>query len=81
MPDRIQTVVGDTFQLPADAVGDELAFNETPQWDSVNHINLMLALEEAFEISIADDDIVELTSVAAIRRYLGDRGVATSSPG
>ena len=76
MPDHVQAIAANVFQVPADSVTDDLAFNEFKPWDSVNHINLMLAIEEAFGISIADDDIVELTSIAAIRDYLTRQGVA-----
>ena len=75
MVDRVRKVLASTFQLPDDAVHDGMAYSDSKEWDSLNHINLMLALEEAFGISIADDDIVELTNVGAIERYLAQRGV------
>jgi acyl carrier protein len=84
MPDRVRSIVADVLQLPEESVTDDLGFNETRQWDSVNHINMMLALEEAFGISIADDQVVELTTVGAIRRYLAETGVLAgegSGPG
>jgi acyl carrier protein len=73
MSDPIRTILAEVLQTPADSVVDSLAFNESKAWDSVAHINLMLAFEDAFGISIPDDDVVELTSVHAIRRYLADR--------
>jgi acyl carrier protein len=75
MPDRVQRIAAEVFQIPVDAASDLLAFGESKHWDSVNHINLMLALEEAYETSIADDDVVELTTLPAIRRYLAMRGL------
>jgi citrate synthase len=48
------------------------------EWDSVNHISMMLALEEAFGISIADDELVELSTVAAIRQCLAVNGVSVN---
>ena len=70
MPDRVQEVVGAALLIPPDSVTNDMEFNSTKNWDSLNHITLMLALEEAFGISISDDDVVELTSVGTIREYL-----------
>jgi acyl carrier protein len=72
--DRVRQVVADALQLPAESITDDLAFNGVPSWDSINHISLMLSLEETFGISIPDDDVVELTSVRAIDLYIAQRG-------
>ena len=38
------------------------AFKTTRQWDSVGHVNLMNAVEEAFDISLDPDDIMDFKS-------------------
>jgi len=43
-------------------VNDKLKYNEIPEWDSIGHMTLMSALEEAFKISIETDDIVDFSS-------------------
>lgn len=40
------------------------AFKTTRQWDSVGHVNLMNAIEEAFDISLDPDDIMDFKSFA-----------------
>lgn len=40
------------------------AFKTTRQWDSVGHVNLMNAVEEAFDISLDPDDIMDFKSFA-----------------
>lgn len=37
-------------------------FKVTRQWDSVGHVNLMNAIEEAFGISLEPDDILDFRS-------------------
>ena len=37
-----------------------------PGWDSLTHVKVILALEEAYGIAINDDTIITLTSMAAI---------------
>ena len=41
---------------------DKLKFNEIEEWDSIGHMSLMSALEDAFDISLETDDIVDFSS-------------------
>ena len=41
---------------------DGLTFQSVPQWDSIGHMGLIAALEEAFEIVFDTDDIVDFSS-------------------
>ena len=71
MSDRLQDVVAGVLRLPPESITDDIGFGLTPEWDSLNHISLMLAIEEAYGITLSDDDVVELTTVGAIRSHLG----------
>ena len=39
-------------------------------WDSLSHMNLILALEDGFHISIADEDAGNITSYKLIKIVL-----------
>ena len=41
---------------------DSLKYNEIPEWDSIGHMTLISALEEAFKITFETDDIVDYSS-------------------
>ena len=41
---------------------DQLEFGENANWDSVGHMNLIVALEEAFGIQIEGEDILDIIS-------------------
>ena len=43
-------------------VAKTLEFQAIPAWDSVGHMGLVAALEEAFDIMLEPDDIVDLSS-------------------
>ncbi|SYZ73779.1 Acyl carrier protein [Candidatus Zixiibacteriota bacterium] len=53
----------------ADIVADSGIYR-TQNWDSLAQINIILALEEMFEIEIPDDAIEHLTSVAEIEVFV-----------
>lgn len=39
-----------------------LVYGESDQWDSVGHMTLIAALEDAFDIMVDMDDIIDLSS-------------------
>jgi citrate synthase len=68
----LEEVIAGTFRISPTRVTDALAFNAIPEWDSLAHVELILALEAAYGVSIDEDRMIELTSVAAIRTFLKD---------
>ena len=71
--DIVSGIVATTLGIPRDVVTDNLSFSEIPEWDSLNHVNLMLALEQHLDTEIDEDLMVQLTSVRAIRTFAGSR--------
>ena len=41
---------------------EELKYQDIPEWDSVGHMALIGAIEEAFDIMMDTDDIIDLSS-------------------
>ena len=51
----------DTFGIgDTDLAG--LEYQSIPAWDSVGHMNLVAALEDAFDIMMDTDDIIDFSS-------------------
>jgi acyl carrier protein len=53
-----------------EAIRRDSARQEFPTWDSLGHLNLMLALEDTFEITLSVEEIACLISVGAILDHL-----------
>ena len=55
MPKNVEQMVRDVMSiilnLNAAEINDNTSIDNTPGWDSANHINLVLALEDEFSIS------------------------------
>jgi acyl carrier protein len=66
----IDSLLADTLKVPGAALQDDLSYGSISGWDSMTHIDLMLALEEAYGVEIDAEKMLELTSVGAIRRYV-----------
>ena len=63
----------EVFQLIADVMGIDKSMvniNSSPQtldeWDSMNHMRLILSLEETFGIRFVENDIMNMEDVEAI---------------
>lgn len=41
---------------------ENLQYNSIPNWDSVGHMGLIAALEDAFDIMMDTDDIIDFSS-------------------
>jgi acyl carrier protein len=61
------------FGIQADAIGDDTSMDTVESWDSIKHMNLVLALEEEFGVSIPDEDAANITSYPLIRLVLAEQ--------
>lgn len=52
----------DTLQLDESSLNDDLVYQSVETWDSVGHMMLMSALEDAFDIMLETDDILVFES-------------------
>lgn len=76
MTDRLHNVVSQVLGVSIEALTDTDSPDTIESWDSLAHINLVLALEAEYGLSFSPDEAVELLSVAAIRKFLIKRGLA-----
>ena len=53
----------------------DLKYQDIAEWDSVGHMSLMAALEEAFEIEMDIDDIIDFSSFEVGLTILGKYNV------
>jgi acyl carrier protein len=70
MHDRLRSVLQNVFDLSDAEVGKDLARDEVPRWDSLTHMDLVTSLEKEFSVRLTIDDIIQMTSLAAIRAVM-----------
>ena len=63
---QVQTLMADVFEADLSEVTNETQFGDLPKWDSMGHMDLMVALESGFGIEINADSIRDLVTVEAI---------------
>jgi len=73
--DRVQRIFSDVFQIPIDDVKPESSPDTIPNWDSLQHLNLVLALEQEFQVQFSPEEIEQLLSVELVTMLLEEKQV------
>jgi acyl carrier protein len=73
--DRLQQVVAAVLGLDPARVDDNLTHDHVDTWDSLNHINIISALEQEFGIMLPTGSMADHQSVRGLRALLGQHGI------
>ena len=71
---KIQNLIASTLKVAPDKVTRETSDKDLVAWDSLAHVNLMMSLEQTFDLFLEVEDFTQLTSVPAIVEYLREQG-------
>ena len=64
--EQVRKILSDVFMVDLAEVTVDSSPETIESWDSINHLNLVLSLEQEFGLSIDPNRIPELDSVRAI---------------
>ena len=66
----VESIIARELGVGVDQLNDDVGYQSIPEWDSLRHVGLMVALETELGKPINDDLTLQLTSVAAIREFV-----------
>ena len=66
MKDRVKAIMAVTFRVDEKLLSDNVEQNDIVNWDSLAHLNLIIALENEFDISFEPEEIRHMTSMNSI---------------
>jgi len=62
------------FDIDSKILGNDLKYESIQEWDSIGHMALIAELEDAFEISMEMDDIIDFSSyvkgIDILKKYI-----------
>jgi acyl carrier protein len=76
MNDKILRIIADTLGADVSSLNEQVSMDNTPAWDSVAHLNLVLSLEQAFGQRFSPDEFMEMRSFEGIVRLLKAHGAS-----
>jgi acyl carrier protein len=74
--DKLKSAFTTSLGLEPGSTGIEsLAYGQTDGWDSVAHMSLVAEIENAFDIMLSTDDVIDLSSFTKARDIVAKYGV------
>ena len=74
--EKTRYVIATTLKVAPEKITRETSDTDLAAWDSLAHVNLMMSLEQIFDLFLEVEDFPRLTSVPAILEYLRREGKA-----
>tara|TARA_B100000686_G_C16750888_1_gene952399 strand:- start:618 stop:842 length:225 start_codon:yes stop_codon:yes gene_type:complete len=63
MKDKLRDILADAIELEPDELTDESTPNNTPEWDSFAHMNMVAEVEKAYNIKLTLEEVIEMQSL------------------
>jgi acyl carrier protein len=75
--DQIRTMASDLFGVPADQIRAESSPQTLENWDSIQHLNLVLAVEERFGVQLSPEEIEQMKNIGETTKLVESKLQAT----
>jgi acyl carrier protein len=61
--DQVRGIASDLFSVPVERITPETSPETIEAWDSIQHLNFVLALEEKFNFQLSPEEMEQIRSV------------------
>jgi acyl carrier protein len=75
MSNRIEKTFAEVLGIPVEQINDATSPDNTSEWDSLQAMNLVAALEEEFGIALSTKEIISMRTVGLARKTLRAKGI------
>lgn len=63
----LKQLMGVILEVSPETIDENSSMDNIKSWDSLKHMNLVLAIEEEFGVSVPDEEAANITSYKLIR--------------
>jgi len=74
--EKVKSIVADQLSVDAEKVVPEASFADDLNADSLDSVELIMALEEAFEVEIPDEEAEKLKTVQDVLDFISSKAAA-----
>ncbi len=74
--EQVVGILNEVLQLELSPQTEDIDRAQVEQWDSVNHLRLVMELEQAFSVALSDDDVLTMQSLRQIEVVLSRHHIA-----
>lgn len=75
MLEEMKEIIAEQLNCDADSITEATSFKDNLGADSLDLFELVMALEEKYEIEIPSEELTDLTTVGSVMEYLKSKGV------
>jgi len=79
LSERVFKIISQVMNVPLQEINERSSAENIEQWDSLQHMNLILALEEDLRIKFTDEEIAQMIDVDLILKALRKKNIASTS--
>ncbi len=72
---QVVSILNDVLLLTLPPQTGDVDRAQVEQWDSVNHLRLVMELEQVFSVALSDDDVLDMQSLGQIEAVLRRHGI------
>jgi acyl carrier protein len=73
MENRIKNVLADVLMIDVVLITDDVSPETIEEWDSLKQMNIVIALEEEFDIVLNDDEVIEMLNFKLICNIIKEK--------
>lgn len=70
---RLEEIVREVFKLDNKVINETWSSDDISGWDSLGHLNLLLAIEKEFNIKFEIEEMFQIQSLGDIDEILGKK--------
>jgi acyl carrier protein len=78
MTARVARVFSEVLGVSPEHITDDTSPDNTPQWDSMAAMTLVVAIEDEFDVTLSTAEIISMRNVAVVKKVLAAKGVANA---
>ena len=68
----VEKIIAETLKIDIDSIKDNMKFIEDLGGDSLHVVELVMAVEEEYNIQISDEEAEALHTVGELKKYIED---------
>ena len=73
---KLKQVLADVFNIDVGTIDDMTSVDTVKAWDSLKHLNLVLALEDQFHVTLSVEQTVQILNYPLIKVVMGEHGIS-----
>mgnify|MGYP001336959868 CR=1 FL=1 len=71
----VNETIFETFQSLNGEIDESWGPDQIQDWDSLNHLNLVMALGKKFDVTLEFEEVMSIETVGDIFRVLNEKGI------